>query len=121
MFDMYTNGTFGYAINLIKANIGNSEFSKKLRKKGKFTETVSLDRSLQINELFTGTALSSIITKFALARFAMHPGSAEYGVRDASGNMLYPTSQNNFISSKQRLLNTTGGEEARKMLKDPYA
>jgi hypothetical protein len=36
----------------------------------------------------------------ALAKFAVHPGSAEYGVVDANGNMLYPTSQNSFISSK---------------------
>ena len=121
MFDKYSTGTFGYILNLIKSNIDNTEFSKVARKKGGSEIKKDLKRSLEIDALYTGTSSNSIITKFALAKFAVHPGSAEYGVRDAKGNMLYPVSQNSFISSKQRLLNTTGGEEARKMLRSPYA
>lgn len=121
MFSFYTPGTFGYVINLIKNNTDSSDFSYIGRKSGNFEVRDKMKKSKEIDQLFTSVSQSSVITRMALAKFAVHPGSAEYGVVDANGNMLYPTSQNSFISSKQRLLNTTGGAEARQMLRSAYA
>jgi len=65
--------------------------------------------------------MNSKVTKMALAYNAIHPSTEEYAVRMPSGEMGYPNTQNNTLSTSFRLLNTTNGQRALELRRSKYA
>lgn len=111
-----TAGTFGYFISLISNNAGNTEY-----KKHPMGGTKKLKSDIDIDRTFVGTRLNSKVTKMALAYNAIHPSTEEYAVRMPSGEMGYPNSQNNTLSTELRLLNNTNGKRALNKSRSNYA
>ena len=119
-FAKNTTGTIGNIVALLNNNIGESQIiyslvSDTTGKKKKRPETKPLEK------LFSGTRISSDISKLALAYHAIHPSSSEFGVMGPNKEMLYPSSQNNMQSAKLRNINTTAGQHALDMMRSPYA
>lgn len=108
-----TAGSIGYFISLIANNTNKSQFVNGVGEK-QLKEPISLDR------MFVGTKLSSKISKLALAQNAVHPSTEEYAVRMPNGEMGYPNSQNNTVSTETRLMNDTDGQRAMEKMDDPY-
>ena len=74
-----------------------------------------------VDQLFTGYDDDTEIIKMADAYNAMNPSSSDFSVVGPDGDMIYPISQNNFMSDAIRWLNNTSGEKAFELTKDPYA
>lgn len=109
-------GTFGYFISLINENVGNVSYIKHPMGAGK-----KLKEEVDIERTFVGTRMDSKVTKMALAYNAIHPSTEEYAVRMPSGEMGYPNTQNNTLSTEFRLLNNTNGKRALEKRKSKYA
>lgn len=120
-FTKNTTGTFGYIVAILRENVGQTQLIYKINNSDKIKTKTKLKEPKELNKLFSGTKLSSDITKLALAYHALHPSSSEFAVRGPNKEMLYPSSQNNFQSSKIRNLNTTAGQHALDMMRSPYA
>lgn len=74
-----------------------------------------------IDQLFTGYSDDHEITKMAQAFNTMNPSSSDFSVVGPDGDMIYPISQNNFMSDAIRWLNNSSGEKAMELQRDPYA
>lgn len=120
-FTKNTTGTIGYIVSILNENVGQTQIIYKINNSDKIKSKTKLKEPKTLDKLFSGTKLSSDITKLALAYHALHPSSSEFAVRGPNKEMLYPNSQNNFQSSKLRNLNTTGGQHALDMMRSPYA
>lgn len=74
-----------------------------------------------IDQLFTGYDDNSEIVRMANAYNAMNPSTSDFSVVGPDGDMIYPISQNNFMSDAIRWLNNSSGEKAMELTQDPYA
>lgn len=115
-----STGTIGGIIELMKNNVGKTAYENAISidADGK---PKHLDEAVQLDSTFVGTKLSSKITKLALAYHSVHPSTEEYGVRMPNGEMGYPNSQNNTVSTEFSLLNTDNGVRAKRKLLSSYA
>ena len=111
-----TAGTFGYFIALINENVGNLSYKNHPMGIGR-----KLNDEIEIERTFVGTKMNSKVTKMALAYNAIHPSTEEYAVRMPSGEMGYPNTQNNTLSTSFRLLNSTNGKRALELRRSKYA
>lgn len=74
-----------------------------------------------IDQLFTGYSDEYEITKMAQAFNTMNPSSSDFSVVGPDGDLIYPMSQNNFMSDAIRWLNNSSGQRAFDLMQDPYA
>ena len=115
-FSKSSTGTIGYIVQLINNNAGNKKLINRASDASK-----KLKEPKEIDKIFSGTKLSSDISKLAMAYHALYPSSEDFGVFGPNKQMIYPISQNNFQSAKLRNLNITEGRHALDMMKSPYA
>ena len=90
------------------------------KKKDYFSSTDSRSKRA-IDQLFTGYSDEHEITKMAQAYNTMNPSSSDFSVVGPDGDMIYPISQNNFMSDAIRWLNNTSGDKAEQLMQDPYS
>ena len=81
--------------------------------------TYGRSKERQIDEIFNNYPETSDIAKLAIAWNSVHPASAEFSVRGANGETLYPVGQNNFITD--RIVEMQQDKKfLREMQKSPY-
>ena len=104
-------GSLRFFVRQIKEAAGKRDYFLSLNKKIK----------RPVDQLFTGYDDNSEIVRMANAYNAMNPSTSDFSVVGPDGNMIYPISQNNFMSDAIRWLNNSSGEKAMQLTQDPYA
>lgn len=97
------------------------QITESAKKKRDYFMSFNNKTKRPIDQLFTGYDDNSEIVKMAKAYNAMNPSSSDFSVVGPDGDMIYPISQNNFMSDAIRWLNNSSGEKAVQLTKDPYA
>ena len=81
--------------------------------------TYGRSKERQIDEIFNNYPETSDVAKLAIAWNSVHPASAEFSVRGANGETLYPVGQNNFLTD--RIVEMQQDKKfLREMQKSPY-
>ena len=101
-------GSIGWFVKVLSDNVGNNI----LQLKGNTVKAV--------DEIYNRFKPTDQISLLALAHNTVHPSSTDFSVFGPDGGTLYPFSMNNTVSDMIRWLNTTNGDRAREMMKDPY-
>lgn len=104
-------GSLRFFVRQIKEAAGKRDYFLSLNKKTK----------RPVDQLFTGYDDNSEIVRMANAYNAMNPSTSDFSVVGPDGDMIYPISQNNFMSDAIRWLNNSSGEKAMQLTQDPYA
>lgn len=95
-------GSLRFFVRQIKEAAGKRDYFLSLNKKTK----------RPVDQLFTGYDDNSEIVRMANAYNAMNPSTSDFSVVGPDGDMIYPISQNNFMSDAIRWLNNSSGEKA---------
>ena len=104
------HGSIRNSIKLnVLANIRKIAASKSLS-----TRYVSADR------IFNYKDQNSVINLMAVAYGTVHPTPEEFSVTGADGSLVYPITQNNYMSDMVRWLNTNAYNKRDNLLKSPY-
>lgn len=93
----------------IKAMAANSSLEAKFR-----GATVSADR------IFNYRDPNSVINLMAIAYAETHPTSEELSVSGADGSLVFPITQNNYMSDQLRWLNTNSYGKLQNLSNTPY-
>lgn len=93
----------------IKAMSANSSLEAKFR-----GATVSADRIFNYNDP------NSVINLMAIAYGETHPTSEELSVSGADGSLVFPITQNNYMSDQLRWLNTNSYGKLQNLSNTPY-
>lgn len=77
-------------------------------------------RYISANRIFNYKDQNSVINLMAVAYGTTHPTPEEFSVTGADGSLVYPITQNNYMSDMVRWLNTNAYNKRDNLLKSPY-
>lgn len=104
----------GSISNSIMHNIRLMNNAKSLEAKFK-RQTISASR------IFNYKSPNAVINLMAIAYGEMHPTPEEFSVTGADGSLLYPITQNNYMSDQLRWLNTNAYNKLDNIARSPYS
>lgn len=104
----------GSISNSIMHNIRLMNNAKSLEAKFK-RQTISASR------IFNYKSPNAVINLMAIAYGEMHPTPEEFSVTGADGNLLYPITQNNYMSDQLRWLNTNAYNKLDNIARSAYS
>lgn len=104
----------GSISNSIMHNIRLMNNAKSLEAKFK-RQTISASR------IFNYKSPNAVINLMAIAYGEMHPTPEEFSVTGADGSLLYPITQNNYMSDQLRWLNTNAYNKLDNMARSAYS
>lgn len=104
----------GSISNSIMHNIRLMNNAKSLEAKFK-RQTISASR------IFNYKSPNAVINLMAIAYGEMHPTSEEFSVTGADGSLLYPITQNNYMSDQLRWLNTNAYNKLDNIARSAYS
>lgn len=78
-------------------------------------------RKFNADRFFNTDNRDALVNKIAIAYGTMHPTPEEFSVTGADGNLVYPISENNFMSDQVRWLNSNKYDKLTNIGRNPYS
>lgn len=82
---------------------------------------VGKNRTISADRIFTSKQKNSVINLMAIAYGVIHPTPEEFSITGADGNLVYPITQNNYMSDQVRWLNADKFGKRKNLLNNPYS
>lgn len=108
--------------NRMVGSISNSVVSNiQKMKDGKSLEVTFKKQTISGSRIFNYKNPNAAINLMAVAYGETHPTPEEFSVTGADGSLLYPITQNNYMSDQLRWLNTDAYNKLSNLAKAPYS
>ena len=104
----------GNILNAVMRNINAISNSRSLEA-GRGSTKISASR------IFNYKDTNAVINLMAVAYGNVHPTPEEFSVTGADGSLLYPITQNNYMSDQLRWLNTNANGKLDNLARSPYS
>ena len=108
--------------NGVSNSISNSVISNiRAMNNAKSLETTFKKQRISASRIFNYNNPNAVINLMAIAYGNIHPTPEEFSVTGADGSLLYPVTQNNFMSDQLRWLNTNAYSKLDNLRDTPYS
>lgn len=93
----------------------------RLMNNAKSLETKFKRQTISASRIFNYKSPNAVINLMAIAYGEMHPTPEEFSVTGADGSLLYPITQNNYMSDQLRWLNTNAYNKLDNIARSAYS